>query len=237
MRILEWRPTALRLWRLTAIVEGVVHAQVRPPMEGRTAVVGDDPIRILLVGAGTAVGYGVQSRSDALDGRLATALAEATGRGVVVETRLRRELRLRETVDVLGASGAHTFDAVVWSPTFKEVTRLLPTTVWTVALNRIVAHLRTTGTARTRVILLGLPEVITSIPDAVVGMRRLRRVNDRIAAAAAHADGITFMPVPAIGPVVDGGAALWDRDYYTRCAELLVTEMAGALAVPTRVGR
>lgn len=223
------------LARAAAAVDELLSAQDRPPAEGRTAIVGEDPLRVLVVGAGTAVGYGVRTRARALDGQLAQALAARTGRGVVVETRIRRDLRLGDTVDLLGATGAHTFDAVVWSPTIREVVRFQRPGAWVRELRRILAHLRSTGRPGTGVVLLGFPEVGTVNRLGELALERQRRINGRIAAAAASQPNVRYVQPPSLGAF--GSERLWNAEYYERCAQAvlpMLLEVAGASTAPLR---
>jgi hypothetical protein len=83
-------------------------------------VVGLDPLRVLLFGSGPLIGYGVDSRDAAVDGHLARLLAERTGRGVIIESRVRLALPTTEAVVSLGGAGTATFAAAVWAPRFTE---------------------------------------------------------------------------------------------------------------------
>ena len=86
----------------------------------RSTVVGLDPVRVLLFGSGPLVGYGVTARRDAIDGPLAALLARRTGRGVVVESRVRLGLPTSEAVSSLGGAGTATYHVAVWAPRFGE---------------------------------------------------------------------------------------------------------------------
>ena len=54
------------------------------PTDGRFAIVGSDPLRVLLFGGDYATGPNVRSRKNALDGAIAELLHARTGRGVIV---------------------------------------------------------------------------------------------------------------------------------------------------------
>ncbi len=54
---------------------------------------GNESLRVLVVGAGLAAGYGARTQSRALPGQLAMALSSRSGRGVVVQTRASRSCR------------------------------------------------------------------------------------------------------------------------------------------------
>ena len=117
-------PTRWRARRLSATARAGL---ARPPVAGddergfqQTCVVGLDPMRVLVFGSGPLTGYGVTTRREAADGALAELLAERTGRGAVVESRVRVDLPIREAVTSLGWAGTVTFGAAVWAPRFGE---------------------------------------------------------------------------------------------------------------------
>lgn len=220
MTILRQGRDLLTLRAASSRTHVMLESQVRPPTDERVTVMGDDPVRILVVGAGLAVGYGVPDRRRALDGQTALTFAGRTRRGVVVETRVRPYLQLHDTIDLLGASGAMGFGAVVWSPTFREAFRVVSARIWARRLDRIVAHLRSTGRPGTGLVLLGLPEVDESSVAAAAVLRSIRAVNRGIAAAAQRS-GARYVAMPAMGEV-DATSAFANAAYYTRCAEVLV---------------
>lgn len=113
-------------WRARRLSETARAALLRAPVADdgpgtlQTSVVGLDPLRVLVFGSGPLIGYGVTTRREAADGVLAELLAERTGRGVVVENRVRLNLPIREAVRSLGWAGTATFGVAVWAPRFGE---------------------------------------------------------------------------------------------------------------------
>lgn len=113
-------------WRARRQSEQARARLLRPPVKDdgpevlRSTVVGSLPMRVLLFGSGPLVGYGVSERRDAVDGALAGILARRSGRGVVVETRVRLGLPMAEAVRSLGGAGTATYQVAVWAPRFGE---------------------------------------------------------------------------------------------------------------------
>ena len=98
------------------VLEAIGHPPLMDPTRPvgvRTLAVGIDPLRVLVFGGGIAVGYGVRTRDEALDGPLARIIADATGRGVVIENRAVQHVHLPQTARSLGAAGTHTFHAAI----------------------------------------------------------------------------------------------------------------------------
>ena len=196
-----------------------VLAAMPTPARGRTLRVGLDPIRILLIGAGTAAGYGVTDSAHALDGALADAVHLATGRGVVLENRTTPNVPINEVRASLGASGAHTFDVVVWAPTYLQVVERLSTNSWRRALTTLVDDLH--ADSDVDVVLLLLPHTTGRSPVAALARRwvpRINRVIEQVAAATERTSSAETAPayMAAVGEVV------LDRDYYARCAECIL---------------
>jgi hypothetical protein len=196
----------------------------RPADEGRVLVVGPHPIRVLLVGAGLAPGYGVTDRKDALDGALGSRLAATTGRGVTVDHRTRPELPMSDTIALLGEVGAHTYDAVIWCPTFTELPFTPSFAVWTRRLADVVRRLETTGTRWTRLVLLGLPPLNGSPRLDRISSGWMSRINTRIRAVADRSSNTTFLQPPPV-TVRDPHDLPLGAEYYADVAQLLTAHL------------
>lgn len=220
--------------RLHRSVYAVLEGQVYPPLHGRTVVVGESPIRVLLVGGGVAIGLGVRTRAEALDGQLAAILSERTGRGVVVDTRISTGLRLKDTVEILGASGALTFDVVVFASSFRDALSAARRTTRIRRLSRVIEHVRSTGTSQTGVVLLMLPllaPLLSTAREQAIADRRRTAFDEDLAQVAARLR--TDLAVP---PDPDAGRArqaYGDAAYYRACAEVVAPVVLDAL--PGRV--
>jgi hypothetical protein len=195
--------------------------QQQPPPGGRVTIPGADPTRVLLVGAGLAVGYGVTDRNNALDGALGRVIATLTRRGVTVEHQVKSDVTLSKTSELIGAVGAHTYDLVVWCPTFGELPRTWRTSHWARDLRQIMTHLQDTGDPHTQYLLLGYPLIEEDGATTRVGSW-IHRVNARISRIASEFPRTHFTYPPAVTEVLHA----FDRDYYTRCA----AELTGILA-------
>ena len=201
------------------------------PVDGRYAVVGPDPLRVLLFGGDYATGTNVRTRQDALDGAVAEVLHAQTGRGVIVENRSYPEVPLDRLVASLGASGAHTFDLVIWCPTFSEGVRRPRGASWRTALNRTIRFLRSTSDAG--ILLLGIPDLLGTQPLAQLARSRARALNGAIARVAAeHEDVLVVTPPPVDADMV---AELDGRETYRRAAATMAPALEQLLAARPRV--
>jgi hypothetical protein len=101
---------------------------------------GAEPDRILLVGSGIAVGYGVLSHELALGGAIARSLAAGTGRGADIETIAARELSPSAARAILTGSVMSRFDALVLTLGGAEALYLTPRATWRRQLQGLFEH-------------------------------------------------------------------------------------------------
>src|SRR5206468_1714537 len=113
---------------------------------------GSESLRVLVVGAGLAAGYGARTSSRALQGQLAAALSSRSGRGVVVATKAKPFLPLGETIELLEPEGGRRFDLVVFTPGFTEATRATRS-AWRRELFELVLYLNRTVPDDARIVL------------------------------------------------------------------------------------
>ncbi|MGT2426094.1 hypothetical protein [Amnibacterium kyonggiense] len=166
------------------------------PAESELRVPGGDPIRVLMVGGEYSVGFGAATRADALDGALARLLHVRTGRGVIVENRAQHLVRVHQLAASLGPAGAHTFDLVVWTPTFIEAAALLLRSRWSAGIELMLRRIETTSDAA--VVLVGVPRLLGSQPLAVLGRSRAAQINRLLTRIAARHEHVLLAEPPAI---------------------------------------
>jgi hypothetical protein len=181
---------------------------------------GNESLRVLVVGAGLAAGYGARSQSRARPGQLAMALSSRSGRGVVVQTRAKPFLPLRDTIDLLEPQGARGYDLVVFAPGFTEMTRA-SSFRWRKELFELVLYLNRTLPDRGRIVLAGLPEPRKRGPLEWVGRRGVDTANAVMTDVAFSVPRAVFVPTPPISTLKPSGGS-FDERYYVRCAESIV---------------
>lgn len=182
------------------------------PPESDLRIPGSEPIRVLMIGGDYSVGFGATNRADALDGALARLLHVRTGRGVIVENRAQHLVRLHQLAGSLGPAGAHTFDLVVWTPTFIEAAALLLRSRWSAGIELMLRRIETTSDAA--VVLVGVPRLLGSQPLAVLGRSRAAQINRLLARVAGRHDEVLVAEPPAIvlGEVDDADGPRVYRD-------------------------
>ena len=133
----------MRFWR--AHVTAVRSRLVRP-VDGRQAfAAGRRTIRVLLVGSGPVMGWGVGSHDLALPGAVARALAAVTGRGAVVDVVPHPSAGVARLRRLLDHAGFERYDAVVLSGAVADALRMAELPGWAADLRRLLEHARSCG--------------------------------------------------------------------------------------------
>lgn len=181
---------------------------------------GSDPIRVVVVGAGLAAGYGANTQAGALPGQLAAALSSRSGRGVTVQTRAEPFLPLADTIGLLEPDGGSHADLVVVTPGFSEMTRAA-TPAWRRQLFELVLFLNRTVPDDARIVLTGLPMLRRRGVLEWIGRRGVRAANAALADVAFTVPRTVYVPTPPIDTLKPAGGS-FDERYYVRCAESIV---------------
>lgn len=191
-----------------------------PQGTAESKVVGLDPIRALVIGAGVGVGFGVIDHEDALTGHLARAIATRSGRGAVVQNRARPRLPLDQAIDDLGTIGAHTYASVVWCPSLFEIIGSPANGRLGRAIRRAVPFLRATAGDGVEIVLTGLPTPSSPGPGEQVSRRIVPRFNRSLARVctelAAEGADVRFAAPPSFTSLRRADA--FDSSYYLRFA-------------------
>ena len=227
----EQAPTGLRV--LAMLLRPLLHVvfrrflrrQARPHWDNRAVALGSGrrPLRVLVFGAGFAVGYGSDGGDDPLPAQLSSALAAATGRGVIVETRARPSVALEQCLELRGSTGAAGFDHVVWAPTLEEATRR-SSRGWTRQLQHIVAAVQLSAPPHMRLTLLGLPLVDGDHILHRVGRVLGRQVNRQLELAARANVRTGYLPLPhRVLPAYD--TPMFDAAYRTEVTALITEHL------------
>jgi hypothetical protein len=200
---------------LRAHVRAAAAASVRPERGDRFLAYGPDPVRILLIGSGLAVGHGVTTRAKALDGQIGERIAAATGRGVIVNNFADERLRLED--QVLNASiggGFDLEDVVVWCPSYGEMSERPWSRPWASQMRRFLASVPVDRL----LIITELPVPVGDEPVVAVAAGISSGINAALRRAAAGRPNTVLVSPPPI-PVKPIGLQLFDAEYHERAAE------------------
>jgi hypothetical protein len=127
------------------------------PTDGnRQFVAGPDPDRVLVLGDGPAIGFGVLTQELALPGQLARRLGKQTGRGVVVDVRSRHGITAAAAPGLLGAARMDHYDAVLVCVGSTDAYNLLSEERWRTDLAQLTDALRAATTPSTIIAVLAI---------------------------------------------------------------------------------
>lgn len=160
----------MRLWR--SVATAMAGSFVRPEGYPHAHAPGPDRARVLLVGSGAALGWGVRCHDLALAGTLARSLAALTGRGVDVDVVADRSLTPGGIVDAAAGAGFRRFDAVVVTVGIQAAMELLPIAAWQREVREMLSGLRELLEPSVSIALLGVTvprlEGVPSFADRLV---------------------------------------------------------------------
>lgn len=170
----------------------------RPTDDPRVHASGVNSDRILLVGSGAAVGWGVLSHDIALPGSLARALSNLTGRGTDVDVVAEPDLRAATAVRELSAVNLGRYDGIVLTLGLTEAVVLSSVAGWRRDVVALLAYLADAAAPRTPIFVVGiLPMTQITRYDAMVApfIDHHRRALNRVSGVlAAHREYVTFVP-------------------------------------------
>ena len=188
----------VRLWLATS--EQSWRRLPRPVDSSTVHAPGADADRLLLMGSGIAVGYGVMSHDLALAGNLARALSARTGRGVSIDVAVGPDITPTTARRLLPDLDLDRFDAVVLSIGGLEGLTLMPAEMWRLQLTELLDQLRASATPSLKIFLVetgvpllsGLPPLSRSLVSSQVA--RLNRESQQLCAVRGDATFVAFDP-------------------------------------------
>lgn len=182
---------------------------------------GTDSDRVLVVGSGIAVGWGVLSQDMALAGHLARALSARTGRGTDVDVVVDPSLTARNTPPHLASIVLERYDAVVVVLGTIEAFEFAPVGSWRGELGALLNQLL--AAVSIDVVVTGVPslEALDTFATRLgrVAARHARRYNQATAELCAGKSRSTYVELsPALGG--SDGASHAVENYRTWAREI-----------------
>ncbi|MCU1543895.1 MAG: putative diguanylate cyclase [Microbacteriaceae bacterium] len=197
---LGWTRLLLPLvrWR-AASVDRSNGSLPRPLDAAHVHCAGHDSDRVLLFGAGAAVGWGAVTHDLALPGALARALSEATGRGADVDAIVDPRMRVSQSVSALRASSLARYDAIVVVLGVNDALQLTPLPRWRCEFSKLLEATVELSLDDTKIIVAGI-QPIRSIPnfDTFLGTladRHANALNSETKALCALSAQAVFVPL------------------------------------------
>ena len=186
--------------------------------------------RILLMGNGAAVGFGVLTQDLALSGRLATEVSARTGRAADIEVVAHTLMTAPRCREALLDIRLYRYDAVVITLGMNEALTLKSPGRWERELDELCAAIEAEGVGGLQVILVGVPEIesVTDIPRvfAWFASRHARLLNARTRQVAAHRPSVTYVP---FSPDDSEGERYGSKASYADWARLIAPALVSRL--------
>ena len=196
---------AFRLWSPFFLLRAGYAASVLPkPTDAPVVnIPGPDPDRLLVVGGGIAVGFGVLSHELGIVGHVARQVSVATGRGVHVDIFAERELRIDGASRRLLETNLSAYDAIVLFLGVTDAIRRTSTRAWRAELSALLQDIDSRAAAGTRTVVVGVQPVrLIRTLDNRVGLfaelhgRSLDRESARVCEQWPVATYVPFRPHP-----------------------------------------
>lgn len=219
---------ALRLWLMFSADSW--RRLPRPIDEPYVWIDGPDPDRVLVVGSGAVVGYGVLSYRLSVSGELGRMVAERTGRGADLTLVVGPDLsitRCRRRLDAIPLAG---YDTVLLSVGSLDALLLIPIPRWTRELGLLLDLVQARTSGSVPVLLQAIPPLLALVqlprPYRAAIDRRYRalnRVSERLASDRPGVSYLRFDP-PAVDLIANAG-----RQVHTVWARILAPAVSAAL--------
>ncbi|WP_411699457.1 SGNH/GDSL hydrolase family protein [Conyzicola sp.] len=220
----------VRLWLRTAEMSDPLLPRPVSPDDREPPEHNSD--RVLLVGNGASVGYGVLSHDLSLAGHLGRQTTLATGRPTHVSVIADGEMTAGSALSTLRASDLERYDGVVLTIGVNEALELSPVKRWDSEIDELLAFLRPPATPHLAVFMVAIPpmESIAGFPSFVrwISDRHGRALNSRLRSACDRFDHVTFVPF-APARAADLGRYR-STETYRAWATLIAETVAGGLS-------
>jgi len=159
---------------------------------------GTNPARLLLIGGGASIGYGVLSHDLALGGHLARQLTAITGRAIDLDLVTDREMTAVSAPAVMAKQPLGRYDAVVITLGLIEALTFRPAAEWAAAIDALVGKTLERGRHDLRVFVVGIPPLPAlmsyPVPILLLARQHARRLNELSRDLCAGRDRVTYLP-------------------------------------------
>ncbi|MEP6481593.1 MAG: GAF domain-containing protein [Rhodoglobus sp.] len=196
---------------------------------------GVDPDRVLFIGSGPIVGYGVLSYDLSISGEVARQVSQITRRGVDADIVADPNLDIATATIALENLHIERYDAVVLMLGSIEVVTLYPLARWRRDLILLLDRLATEGSASLQILVIGAPPLakIVRVPLPAVFAAHGQAINRITESVVEDRGNVTFVPLdPEVQDLVRNAS----RSVHVTWAGFIAPSLAAALVgAPTRI--
>ena len=222
----------MRCW--VASAQRSSKAPFRPMDVPQAHAPGCDSDRILIFGAGPAMGWGVTTHDLALPGAVARALSARTGRGADVDLIAQPDMLLSHAISELPRLNLSRYDAVIIVLGVNDAVTLTPPARWCQEAALFYNALRRSSPADTKIIVAGIPPIRSiSIFDSPLGSvadRHANALNRETARLCSDSPVVTFVPLGAPTRIVEDDVRHRSPETYADWASDLADSLEPLLA-------
>jgi len=187
---------ALRVWLQSAEISDPRLPRPEEPHDLEAAAHHSD--RVLLVGNGAAVGYGVLNHDLSLAGNLGRLLTTETGRATYVTVVSDGDMTAAGALDALRSADLEPYDAIVVTVGINEALRLSSGARWQRQIEHLVDFVLSPAVPKLHLFFVGIPPLdsLTAVPRWVgmIADRHSRELNARLAGVCDRHEGVVFVP-------------------------------------------
>lgn len=233
----------LRAWEVW--VADLLDTMPRPIDVPRAVADGPSPDRVLIVGSGPAVGWGVALHELALPGVIARALRAGTGRGAIVDVVADERWTIEDAGRALADADPATYDTVILALGTADVMTGMTSRAWRDALHHVLETWRDAAGAEGRLVITDVPRIsaLPALHGAVVRWadRRATEFSEIVRERIAGESGVTFVRLPESRDTAEEGRPRRTPGDYAFWGTTIATAMiddldraAGATPLRTR---
>jgi len=203
-----------------------------PAPQQTVSSAGPNPDRVLLVGSGIAVGYGMDSHEVALGGQLAKQLTAITGRGAIVDVLVGDHMTVVSLREALDRARLQSTDAIVATPGSVESLIFMPTAQWRGQVVALLDDIQLRAPASLHLFFVAIPPIQTLMRMPLLlsllissSRRRLNRALAEVCEGREYATFVPFEPTEPFGRTGSGRT-------YAQWAGMLAPAVSRALDAP-----
>lgn len=211
----------------------------RPPSRATLRIAGDTPYRVLLLGTGPVIGFGVLAHELALGGHLARRLAVATDSGIDMDVVTEIGVHSRDLPNLLADVDLGGYDLVILSVGFQDVIDRTRQDQWSASVGSVLDRLRTQQDHVVPVCVIAIPQVSRVMRlEPSLGRAadcRAAELNAQLQKLCDERAGFTFVPFPLLGTT----ESCRERTSasYSRWSSVLMEGIAPVLDSLSHIGR
>jgi GAF domain-containing protein len=205
-----------------------------PQPEGVAVVhtAGTNPARVLVIGSGAAIGFGVFSHELALAGHIGRQLSALTGRAMDVDILVEREMTISSIRGWLARQPIARYDAIVITVGLIEALTFTRVSAWRRDLDATIDYLQSLAHAEQQVFVVAVPPLGAlqkyPAPIRIFAGRHARLINAATRELSERRARVTYLPFEA-SPSQEADRFRGSATY-ARWAELLVPPIAAKLS-------